>query len=169
MALVVEDGSQVQGANSYISVDDARAYASARGLTLPVSSADVEILLTKALDFIEVFRSQFQGKKTSSAQALQWPRTRVVIDGESFASDEIPEELRKAQAQLAIEAQTTELVPTGGGKDINFVKVEGAVEIHYVDGSGGSPQPEFTLAMKYLSPLFDSGGEGDYSLENMRG
>ena len=45
MALTIEDGSGVAGANSYIDVAAARTYAAARGLTLPAADGDVEALL----------------------------------------------------------------------------------------------------------------------------
>ena len=81
MTLIVEDGSIVENANSYVSVDDARTFASLRGVTLPASDAEVEVLLIKATDFIEAQRLRFQGSKVNQDQALQWPRTGVYVDG----------------------------------------------------------------------------------------
>lgn len=180
MALIVEDGSGVAGANSYISVTDARAYATARGLRLPTTSAEalayaaliglstltpdeaVEILLTMGLDFIEGFRSQFQGSKTAEANALQWPRTGACLDGFELDDDEIPAVLPQAQAQLACDAYgggtPVSLMPSGtDGREVLREKVD-VIEVQYSPGSGGSPQPTFTAARALLRPLLRGAG-----------
>ncbi len=67
MALEVEDGTGKADANSYVSVAEYRAYAQARGVSLPVDDAQVEAQLTQAMDYVESFRAKYQGRKT-------WPR-----------------------------------------------------------------------------------------------
>lgn len=160
MALVVEDGSQVTGANSYISLADARAYAVARGKTLSAVDATAEAALIKAMDLIESYRARFQGTKVSRDQALQWPRTGVVVDTFTIDDDEIPECLPQAQAALAIEAQTTELFANSDGRQIVRERVEGAVDVQYSESGSESPQPSFGLAESLLAPLF-SGASGN--------
>jgi len=160
MALTVEDGSGVTGANSYISVTDARAYAAARGLTLPAADGDVEVLLTKGLDYIEALRGDFQGVKVLSTQALQWPRYGVIVDGYDVESDEIPEEIPRAQAQLACDcyARTdAALMVNSEGKEVLRERVEGAVEVQYAPTTGSNPQPKFEAAEVLLAPLLNSG------------
>lgn len=154
MALVIEDGSGVTDANSYASVTDARAYALARGLELPVDDADVEILLTNAVDLIESLRSRFKGQKTDNAQAMQWPRKCVYIDDncEPFPDNAIPVELVKAQCQFAFDSSVTELQPTGDGRQTISEKVD-VLEVHYSDQDGSVVQPVFTKAYAILQPL----------------
>lgn len=103
MALTIEDGSNVVGANSYITAADARTYATARGITLSADDAVVEAHLLLAKDYLESFRDQYSGTKTNDDQSLQWPRKNVEIDGIDFDEDSIPQLLIDAQAQLAIE------------------------------------------------------------------
>jgi len=158
MALVIEDGSGVTGANSYISVTDAKAYAAARGLTIGTVDAAIEILLTKALDYIEALRDQFQGVKVSSTQALQWPRTGVQVDGYDVAEDEIPAILPQAQARLAVDAYTLDLMPVGDGRAVVMERVEGAVQVQYEPGGNTNAQPSFTAAEALLDPLLRAGG-----------
>jgi hypothetical protein len=95
--LVIEDGSQVAGATSYVTAAEIETYAEARGVTL---TTDPEILSVKAMDYIE--SQSFLGSKVSSTQALQWPRTGVTIDGYELAATEIPNELKNAQMATAI-------------------------------------------------------------------
>jgi hypothetical protein len=165
MVLVIEDGSGVAGANSYIDVTAARAYASARGLSLPAADADVEVLLIKAMDFIEAFRTEFQGLKTDAAQALQWPRTGATLDGYEVASDTIPTVLASAQAQLAADANLQELMPTGTGREVVMEKVD-VISVQYTESGDTNPQPIFTKAEALLKPLLKRGLFG--SLRSLR-
>lgn len=165
MALVIEDGSGVAGANTYIDADAARAFAAARGLSLPAADADVEVLLIKAMDFIEAFRADFQGIKTSPDQPLQWPRTGATLDGYPLAEDAIPATLASAQAQLAADANLQELMPTGSGREVVMEKVD-VISVQYAESGNGNPQPVFTKAEALLKPLLKSGLFG--SLRSLR-
>lgn len=165
MALTIEDGSGVAGANSYIDVAAARAYAVARGLTLPAADGDVEALLIKSMDFIEAYRGDFQGLKTAATNSLQWPRTGVTLDGYPLAEDAIPQVLKDAQAQLAVDAQNADLMPTGSGREVVMERVD-VVQVQYAESGNTNPQPIFTKAEALLKPLFKSGLFG--SLRSLR-
>ena len=97
MTLIVEDGSIVANANSYISITNFTTYATARTYTL-VGSA--EPLLIQAMDYLE--NLMFKGTKRTSTQALQWPRFDVYIDKYYFSSTSIPQQLIDAQCEIAI-------------------------------------------------------------------
>lgn len=103
MALTVETGSIVAGANSYASVAEARAYATARGVTLPVGDPAVEVLMIRAMDWLESLRAQYPGTKVSATQPLQFPRVGVYVDGFLVAETEIPAILKSAQCQVAVD------------------------------------------------------------------
>ena len=165
MALTIEDGSGVVGANSYIDVAAARSYAVARGLALPAADGDVEALLIKAMDFIEAYRGDFQGLKTAATNSLQWPRTGVTLDGYPLAEDAIPQVLKDAQAQLAVDAQNVDLMPTGTGREVVMERVD-VVQVQYTESGNTNPQPIFTKAEALLKPLFKSGLFG--SLRSLR-
>lgn len=168
MALVVEDGSGVTGATSYISLVNARAFATARGKTLSAVDATAEAALIKAMDVIESYRARFQGAKVDRDQALQWPRSGVVVDGFSIDDDEIPTCLPQAQAALAIESQTTELFANSDGRQVVRERVEGAIEIEYSESGSSAPQPSFGLAEALLAPLFGSTSESNLFLRTVR-
>lgn len=165
MALIVEDGSGVAGANSYIDVATARAYTTARGLSLPVGDGAVEVLLIKAVDFIEAFREDFQGLKTVGTNALQWPRAGVTLDGYALADNLIPQVLKNAQAQLAVDANTQDLMPSSTGREVVMEKVD-VVQVQYAESGNANPQPIFTKAEALLRPLFKQGLYG--SLRSLR-
>ena len=159
MSLTVEDGSLPHAANSYVSVSDTRIFAVARGIVLPAADAAVEVLLVKAMDYIEALRGEFQGSKLSAAQTLQWPRSGVAVDGFAVASTEIPAVLPKAQAQLACDVFALgTLTPIGDGRVVIEERVEGAVDVKYADHGDSNPQPQLTAARHLLAPLL-LGGE----------
>lgn len=91
MALIVEDGTRVPGANSYVSLADFKAWADARGITYG-SDATVEQQILRAMDYIEGLN--FVGFKETETQSLQWPRVNVVIDGFGLDASTIPAELK---------------------------------------------------------------------------
>lgn len=161
MALVIENGSLVAGANSYVEVEEARAYADARASTFTGDDAEVEAALIVAMDFLESLRAQYQGSKVDPAgQSLQWPRTGVVIDGWQVPITHIPKELKAAQCQLALEsAAGTDLMPTGDGREVIREKVD-VLETEYAPGAGGAPQPYLAKVMAFLEPLISTGGFG---------
>lgn len=94
MALIIEDGSQVSGANSYVTLAEFKAWADARSVTYSATDSVVEAQILRAMDYIET--QSFVGFKLTSTQALQWPRSGVVIDGFAVGSTDIPNELKLA-------------------------------------------------------------------------
>jgi hypothetical protein len=100
--IIVENGTVVAGANSYVSEADLTAYASDRGLTL---TAATDVLIIKAMDYIESL--SFIGDKHTEAQPLQWPRDEVYIDRYYIERETIPKELKNGvyTAALAIDAE----------------------------------------------------------------
>lgn len=95
--IVVEDGTQVSGANSYITEAELATYASDRGVTVAGTAA---ILLIEAMDYIESL--SYKGYKLTETQALVWPRGDVYVDGYYIDQDEIPQLLKDSQAEVAL-------------------------------------------------------------------
>lgn len=108
--LIIEDGTGVANANSYVDVAYLDIYAADRGLTIPTADTDKEIFLLKAMDYLEGRRAEYQGSKSVATQSLQWPRQLVQVDCSDVAIDSIPEELKKAQCQLVVEQQKRTLL-----------------------------------------------------------
>lgn len=157
MALVIEDGSLVAGANSFVTVAEVRAFAEVRASTLPVADGDVEAACIRAMDYINAFRDKFKGIKVAASQALQWPRVGASVDGFELAQTEIPGVLKDAQCQLAVDAAALDLQPSGDGREVIREKVD-VLETEYRPGAGGNPQPALTKARAMLEPLLRSGG-----------
>lgn len=97
MATIVEDGSIVTGANSYVTDAELATYASDRGITVTGTASQ---LIQKAMTYIE--QLPFQGVKSTKAQPLQWPRDYVVIDSWEVLNTEIPGELKTLEIEVAL-------------------------------------------------------------------
>lgn len=158
MTLIVEDGTIVANANSYVSDDDYTTYSSARGYTIGADATTREQEILKAMDYIESYRDQFKGLKVSADQPLQWPRYSVYLDGFQLDSNFIPTELKRAVMEAAILSRSTSLVPSGGVQNVQSESI-GELSVSYY--SGGSYQ---TVQMKnvdqFLDCLLNIGGPG---------
>lgn len=101
MALVIEDGSIVAGADSWITVAEWEAYASSYGNTVTGTEAEKEVILRKAQRAIST-RYTFKGDRVSAAQTTCLPRYwGTQIRGFTIGSDEIPQDFKDAQAEMA--------------------------------------------------------------------
>lgn len=163
MALVIEDGTQVAGANSYVTVAEAKAFAAARGASgFPTADLEVQTLLILAMDYLESKRGDYKGTKTSPSQALQYPRIGSSVDGVEIADNIIPIELKNAQMQLAIEAsEFGDLSPSSDGYAIAVEKVD-VIEVQYAAGgrlSGTSLPAEmnFPKVQAWLDAIITAG------------
>ena len=155
MALVIEDGSQVAGANSYVTSAEIEAYADLRGITL---TNDPEVLAIKAMDYVESLR--YAGSKVAQTQPLQWPRDGVYIDGFSVSESTIPNELKNGQMAVAI-AIDSDADPLGNVEPAVKKEKVGSLEVEYQDGAGNESIAKSINAA--LQKLLATGGSGSSS------
>ena len=156
MALIVEDGTGIADANSYVSEQELTDYLLDRGLDLS-RGADPVALIIRAMDYIE--SKDYRGSKTHVGQALKFPREGVHLDGEEVAKTSVPKLVKMAVCQLAYDANSQDLMPTLDGKVIARERVEGAVDVSY-DANLSSPYAVFTQAEALLSKFYSVGSIG---------
>lgn len=158
MPLIVETGTGVTGANSYVSEAEAKAYAALRGASFPTDDVEVSTLLILAMDYLEQYRNLFPGTKTDPDQPLAWPRTDSGGDCLIRAVDFIPVELKNLQMQLAMDAyELGVLQPNASGFAVAKEKID-VIEVEYATGGRLSaatpnPQPILTKAQIWLEVL----------------
>lgn len=152
MPLTIENGSSVAGANSYVSVTEARAFAAARASTLPDDDAAVEGLLVQATDYLDTLA--FVGTRRVATQPLAWPRSSVTLYGAALADDSIPPQLKNAQMQLAIDAVAGPLQESTDGRIVTKEQVD-VIVTEYAEGSTGG-QRVFRKALDFLAPLLSA-------------
>ena len=152
MALVVEDGSVVAGANTYVTLAEFKAWADDRGITYGTDAA-VTQQIYRAMDYFE--RLQFIGNKANENQPLQWPRTEALIDGYYADATEIPAPVKLAvyEAVVVEAAGNSELEV----QDRRTLKEKiGDIEVQYADNSENrkiTPALQYALN-KIVQPAF---------------
>lgn len=117
MAMIVETGTGVAGANSYTTLAFVQAYFDDRGGNTAwdalATDADQEYILIKATDYIEKrFSEKWVGDKNDNTNELSWPRHNVYDRHHRilYSNTEIPPELQKAVAEYAVRAITAALI-----------------------------------------------------------
>lgn len=159
MTLIIETGAGVAGANSYVTLAEARTYASARGVTLTDFDDVLERYLILAVDYLEAQRENFKGTKTDATYALQWPRYGVILDGVELASNVIPVELKNAQIQIAMAAnEGIDLMPTATGDAFITAEKVGPLETRYSQRLNTSGVPIVRKLEAVLEPLLRTTG-----------
>jgi hypothetical protein len=159
MTIIVEDGTGVTGANSYVSEATLTTYATARGTTIP--TADREMYLILAMDYLESL--QFIGIKKfpTPTQILQWPRYDVVIDTYYVTANTLPPELIKVQCEIALAIYNGNNPLQDRPRHVISEKV-GTIEVHYSQGSSSIVLPVKITAL--LWKLVGGGGTGGFKV-----
>lgn len=147
MAIVVEDGTGLSTANSYISEAELTTYATNRGVTISGTNSE---LIYKAMDYLESFK--FIGVKYSKAQALQFPRVGVVIDRFVIDYNEIPQLLKDAQAEICLSIDSGDNPLENQTRETKSEKVD-VITVEYTDTARASVY--LTAAHAKLDKLID--------------
>lgn len=102
--LTIEDGTIVDGANSYVSIADVVAYALLYGFSFTGTDVAREQAIARAMIYIEALEPCFYGSRVSAAQSLAWPRNYVpnALGTDYLANTLIPTGLKNAVSEAAI-------------------------------------------------------------------
>lgn len=144
-------------ADSYASLAQAATYHANLGHTT-WDATDSEIqeqklrLATQYLDS----RYSWRGVKVAQTQALDWPRSGVVVDGYTLASDAIPVALRNACCELAYKALTVDLFADVDTQYVESVTVGPISRKLSAPRNGG--QRRFAVVDSLLRDLVRGGG-----------
>lgn len=154
MALIVEDGTGIAGAESLASVAFSDSYHAARGNSGWTDIASVEIkeqLLRKATDYIvAMYAGAWAGTPVKSDQAMPFPR---YVAGSNIG---LPLSIQQATAELALIAKSTPLLPsvTRGKKRVKV----GPLEVEY-DGNAAT-STKFVAASLRIGPFLSGLASG---------
>lgn len=153
MALVVEDGTGVAGATSYVSVADFKLYAAARGATVPVTDSACEVLLVKAVDALEV--KDYIGTPLTETQGLSFPRLTTDADFVETSTG-LPAKVVQAQCALAVEAQKGDLLAAARVNKYKRTKID-QIYVEYRDAAVVASGLYFPQIDALLAPWLASG------------
>ena len=112
MSLIVENGTGLSTAESYITVAAASTRQSALGNSnwTTLSTAEMEEALRRATQYmLQAYRGRWQGTRINATQALDWPRNWVTVDGYAVDADIVPTDIANACADMAFRAAAGDL------------------------------------------------------------
>lgn len=150
MALVVEDGTIVSGANSYVTTAEYEAWLAARNITSAGTgdSDALEAYILRAMDYFEAL--DFKGLKQTEDQPLQFPRYQLWIDGYE-QSNKIPNEVKTSIFELAYAEERTYGLLDPIERTTKRERIEGALEVEYMDNaSSKTTVPSIARALRKL-------------------
>ena len=179
MALIVETGAGVPGAESYLSLADADSWHSKRNNTAWSSAVDTqrEAALRLATDYIDGhYRHRWHGWRVQPVnQSLEWPRYGVPVPGSRLRSgsafydgfigsiylpsNQIPQRLKDAVCEAALRSLAGPLL-ADVDQTVSREKV-GPLETWYA--SGVDVATTYPAIDSLLSGLLLSPGMGDLS------
>lgn len=120
MAIVVEDGTIVADANSYVTLAEVRDYATLRGITVPAADGDLEKHLHLAMDWFE--SEDFPSARFDATQELSFPRDVIVVDGVRYMEGAIPKLVKQIICEATCTSVTIALQPQFAGSSLGQLK-----------------------------------------------
>jgi hypothetical protein len=114
--LIIEDGTVVPNANSWVTDAEYKAYAKLKGFLVPATQPDREANLANAYDYINfTYEARLQGfRVTPQVQTGCMPRTYIYAYDLLVANTLIPQDFKNAQMLASFSINS--------GVDINAVK-----------------------------------------------
>lgn len=178
--LIIEDGSNVANANSYVTLVEFRAYALARGVTLSLVDATDDAIMYKAMDYMESRLKEAQGMRAFVDQVLEWPRAErdyyddelgyiasttlgIMINCMRVDIDFIPTQLKTLQMQIGLAIQAG-VDFANYGQEQKFVIEEkvGPLGTKYSDAFGSSGNVSISSIDKLFDIVLYSCGNGAF-------
>ena len=128
--LVIEDGTIVEDANSYVDLEEADEYFENNSTWNALTDAEKTDRLFFAAIYIEnLYR--FIGSISDQTQNMRWPRVGVVVDGYEIEDNIIPKNIKYAQMEAA---NIENLYSNFTSNEISSISA-GSVSISYFDPS----------------------------------
>lgn len=152
MPLIVEDGTGLSEADSYLSVNAASAYHRARG-NAAWENLDFEVqeqALRQATAYVDSVK-RYKASRLKASQSLEFPRTGL-YDWSGYEVTGVPKRVRDACAELALRASTVSLFTdqARGGRVLS--ESVGPISTTYADDAPAGTV--YTVAMELLRPFF---------------
>ena len=165
MALVVETGAGVVGAEAYVTVTVTDTYWAARTHSAfsvtwaEATTAKKEGALREAATYLDSCYGEFyKGVRKGTLQGLQWPRTEA-FDAAGYPLQNLPQELINANADLASRALSAALSSDedrGGAVKSN--EVVGVVKQEFFEGAGS--ETKYGVVENMLGPILNGSQHG---------
>lgn len=164
MSLVVEDGSGLPNADSYVTLESCDGYHANMGNSAWVvddEDADNvtarETAIRKGTAFIDrKYNGRFGGRRQGASQALMWPRWDA-IDEDGFVIKGVPDAVKYATCEAALRAfQGTDLMPDMERGGAVIQETIGPISTTYAAGAPSGTRYDAIEGL--LRPCLSGGG-----------
>lgn len=144
---IVEDGTIVANANSYLTVAEADDILvlnfQQNAIWSALDETDKELMLASSTRYLDDNYQWFGQRTEPGVQPLKWPRINMVdCEGNCIGANVIPGELKRAAAQLSVWLRSNDGNGQMDGAGVRRFRSE-EVEIEWQDGYYGRVAPEF--------------------------
>jgi hypothetical protein len=157
MVLIVEDGTVVPNADSFLSLADARAMAANYGITLPEDDTQAEVDLRLGYSGLLIYEPTLSGQRVSAEQTGIYPRQNAYLNCFLVADDVIPNEVKLAQLYYAGAVTSgLDVNETDDGNQLASFEVVDVYKESYKDSSSTSFNTRVKGAINALNPLTKS-------------
>ena len=155
MTIIVEDGTIVAGANSYLSLADLKLglpdYTTAELIAL-YDDAELTTMLMRSMEYLDSFH--WKGLRVNPFHTVAWPRTDVLYAPYTlYPEDQVPVEVKKALTALVagvIEEGYGAIAPP---QNIRREKVN-QLEVEYYSNGGVGTESELQQSARRLVSVF---------------
>ena len=150
--LIVEDGSGVPDADSYVDAIEARDIAARYGITLPVDNDELEVNARLAYFALDAYEPKLQGERTFEKQTGVFPRYGIAAD-----ADEITFNMKLAQLwQMDAQVKGLDNNAINTGSKLSGFSVDGVYSETYQSGSTSYANPVIQGVNNALCPYLKS-------------
>ena len=169
ISLIVEDGSVMQNANTYVGIEYADSYLAQRGASEWADKEDDDkaAALIRASDTLNSFK--WNGVTVEPGRIMAWPRKHMLFTDKSPVQENfIPEQIKSAQCEIAADILLNgadPLAPVDASRGAVTSESVDVISIAYAtpetnNYSGATGYP----AVDGLLRPFLSGGEGRFGI-----
>lgn len=141
-------------AEEYIDTTYLEAYALERGRDISAETG-LDGLIVQGCDYVDM-QSPFKGGRVTVDQLRQFPRAGLVVDGFSYSTDVIPEQVKAAAAEAALLALDGEDLTEAQTVGVTREKVD-VIETEYSENQRKAGQTVFPRIHALLLPFKRSG------------
>lgn len=166
--LIIEDGTVVDNANSYVTDLEFNQWASIRGVSIPSTEPERDSLAVKAYDALtDNYDLKLSGSRVSINQTGLLPREGMIANGFDIENDSIPQQFKAAQMLIMSSihegAKTTAYQSGSESGAVTSFEIPGVIKEEYSDASSVNASDvlaSFPAVTKLLRPFTITGSSG---------
>jgi hypothetical protein len=158
--LIVEDGTVVADANTFINLADARVKVEALGLTLSIDDDTANAQLTQGYyQLVRSYNNKLAGSLISAVQTGVMPRSGIYANGFLVDSDSIPNDFINAQLCYSDAInKDADMNATQSDQELAAFNLHGVVSEIYKANSNARTTPNVPAVTQWLQAYLSNSG-----------